>query len=65
MSMSTMSIFKTEVLYLVTYVTTAVFNDYYSEVMAYAVLAYSVFMTRMDTKVMPTNNTEYSCHIKP
>ena len=37
--------------------------------MAYTALAYSVFMTRMDAKVMPTDDTDYSscysCHIKP
>ena len=64
-SMSTMPTFKTEALRLITYVTTAVLNDCYSEVMAYIALAYSVFMTRMDAKDMPTDDTDYSCHIKP
>ena len=37
------------------YLTTAVLNDCYSEVMAYITLAYSVFMMCMDVKVTPTN----------
>ena len=40
----------------------AVLNDCYSELTAYAPLAYSVFMTRMDAKVMPTDDTYDSCH---
>ena len=32
--------------------------------MAYTVLVYSVFMMRIDAKVTPTDNTDYSCHIK-
>ena len=32
--------------------------------MAYTALAYSVFTMRMDAKVMPTDDTDYSCHIK-
>ena len=50
------------------YFTTAVLNDCYSEVTAYTALAYSYwasFTTRMDAYVTPTNNTDYSCHIKP
>ena len=47
------------------YLTTAVVTDCYSEVTAYTVLAYSVFMTRMDAKVIPTDITNYSYHIKP
>ena len=42
------------------YLTTAVLNDCYSEVMAYIALAYSVFMMRMDAKDMPTDDTNYS-----
>ena len=41
--------------------------DCYSEVTAYTVLLYSywlVSMMRMDAYVTPTNNTDYSCHIK-
>ena len=39
----------------------------YSEVMAYTALAYSywlVFTTLMDAYVMPTNDTDYGCHLK-
>ena len=37
--------------------------------MAYAVLTYNtltrlVFMMRFNVKAMPTNDTDYSCHIK-
>ena len=32
--------------------------------MAYTALAYSVFTMRMDDKVTPTYDTNYSCHIK-
>ena len=39
-STSTTPTFKTEALHLVSYVTTAVLNDCYSEVSAYTVLAY-------------------------
>ena len=59
-----MPTFKTKALRLVT-VTTAVLNDCYSEVMAYIALAYSVFTMYMDAKDKPTDNTDYSCHIKP
>ena len=55
-------IFKTEALHLVTYLATAVLNDCYSE---YSILAYSVFMMCMHAKVTPTDDTDYSCHIKP
>ena len=34
------------------------FVDCYSEVTGYTVLAYSVFMTHMDAKVTPTDNTD-------
>ena len=64
-SASTTPIFKTEVLRFVTYVTTAVLNDCYSEIMAYTVLAYSVFTTRMNAYATPTNDINYSYHIKP
>ena len=49
------------------YLTTAVLKDYYSKVTAYNALAYSVFMMHMDAnyKIMPTDNTDYSCNIKP
>ena len=30
---------------------------------AYTVLGYSVFTMCMDAKIMPTNDTDYSCHI--
>ena len=47
------------------YLTTAVLNDYYSEIMAYTALAYSYWAaTRMDAYITPTNDTDYSCHIK-
>ena len=50
------------------YLTTTVLNDCYSEVMAYTALAYSywaiVSATRMDAKAIPTNNTNYSYHLK-
>ena len=42
--------------------TTAVLNDFYNEVTAYTALAYSVLMARMDAKVTPTDDTDYSCH---
>ena len=32
--------------------------------MAYTVLAYSVFTIGMDTKVTPTDDTDYSYHMK-
>ena len=32
--------------------------------MSYTALAYSVFMMPMDAKIMPTDDTNYSCHIK-
>ena len=63
-STSTMPTFKTEALHLLK-LTTVVLNDCYSEVMAYTVLAYSVFTTYMDAKVTPTEDIDYSCHIKP
>ena len=44
------------------YLTTAALC--YSEVTAYT-LAYSVFTMGMDAKVTPTDDTDYSCHIKP
>ena len=49
------------------YLTTAVLNDCYSEVMAYTALAYFiglVYTMRMDAYIAPTNNIDYSCHIK-
>ena len=66
-STSTTPTFITKALCHVTYVTTAVLNDCYSEVMACIALAYSiqlVSMTHMDAYVMPTNDTNYRCHIK-
>ena len=33
--------------------------------MAYTALAYSDFTMHMDAKVMPTDDIDYSCHIKP
>ena len=47
------------------YLTTAVLNDCYSEVMAYTVLAYSYWLVptmRMDAYITPTKDTNYSCH---
>ena len=48
--------------------TIAVLNDCYSEVTAYAVLAYSYWDSfhdvYADAYVTPTNDTDYSCHIK-
>ena len=50
------------------YLTTAVLNDCYSEVMAYTVLAYSYWASfhdaYMNGYIMATNNTDYGCHIK-
>ena len=31
----------------------------------YTALAYSVFTTHMDAKVTPTDDTDYSYHLKP
>ena len=36
-----------------------------NKVTAYTALAYSVLMAHMDAKVTPTDDTDYSCHIKP
>ena len=36
-----------------------------SEVMPCTAVAYSVFTTRMDAKVTPTDDTDYSCYINP
>ena len=47
------------------YLTTAIINDCYNKVMTCTALAYSVLMTSKDTKVTPTDDTNYSCHIKP
>ena len=51
---------------LVTYVTTAVLNNCYSEVMAYIALVTLIGLDSlmcMDAQATPTNDTEYSCHI--
>ena len=65
---STIPTFITQVLHRVTYFTTAVLNECYSEVMAYTALAYSCWASFHDAYiyayVMPTVDTEYSCHIK-
>ena len=45
--------------------TITVLNDCYSEVTAYTALAYSVVTTHMDAKVMPTDDIDCICHIKP
>ena len=37
----------------------------YSEVTAYTALAYSVFTTRVDAEVTPTDDIDYNCYIKP
>ena len=45
----------------------AVLNDCYSEVMAYTALAYFIGLVstmHMNAYVIPTNDTDYSCHIK-
>ena len=63
--MSTTPVFKTEALHLVTKLYAVILTVCYSEVMAYRVLAYSVFTTHIEAKVMPTDSTDYSCHIKP
>ena len=48
------------------YFTTAVLNDCYSELTAYTVLAYSYWASfHDDAYITPTNDTDYSCHIKP
>ena len=46
------------------YLTTAVLNDFYSKIMAYTALAYSVFMTHMDAKATTIDDTNYSYHKK-
>ena len=49
------------------YLTTGVLNDSYSEVMAYAVLAYSywaVSTMRKDAYATPTKDTDYNYQIK-
>ena len=66
-STSTTLTFITEALRLVTYVTTAVLNDCYSEVMAYTELAYSYWASFYDTYgdyTMSTKDTDCNCHIK-
>ena len=64
-SMSITPTFITEALCLITYVTTAVLNNCYSEVTAYKLnLIRLVSTTRMDAYVTPTNYIDYSCHIK-
>ena len=48
------------------YSSTTTFKDCYSELTAYTAIAYSVgldLMTQINAKAMPTNNTDYSCHI--
>ena len=62
MSTSTTPTFITEALRHVTSL-----NDCYSEVTAYTALAALIGLVstiRMDAYVMPTNDTNYSCHIK-
>ena len=39
-------------------------NDCYSDVTAYTALIRLVSMTRMDAYITPTNDTNYSFHIK-
>ena len=66
MSTSTTPTFITEVAPPY-YLTTAVLNDCYSEVTAYTMLAdtyWASFHDAYECYIMPTNDTDYSCHIK-
>ena len=46
------------------YLTTAILSVRYSKVTAYTALAHFISHDAYGTKAMPTNNTDYSCHIK-
>ena len=59
-----MPTFITEAPVLLLYLTTAVLNECYGEVMAYTALAYSSSTMCMDAHTTPTNDSNYSCHIK-
>ena len=63
--MASLNYFSATLIASYCYLTTAALNDRYTEEMAYTALAYSVLTTGMDAKVTPTDDTDYSCHIKP
>ena len=46
------------------YLTIAALNDCYSKATALAYSYWASFFMCMDAKVMPTDDTDYSCHIK-